>query len=120
MQIGMACLIDIQLSNLIVSWPVKRMPCFAFRRETGAVCCVIETRYLDRDYRSEYTAYHARSFRLVPDAAHRLHFFARQLKESDLGQLPLALKATTSVTSAYDLAWSVASAGPCCGRRHTC
>lgn len=65
--------------------------CLAVARASGATCCVIETRYFDRDYRSEYAAFEARSFRLIPDATHRLHFFRDQVNLADLGRLPAGI-----------------------------
>ncbi|MFT3851949.1 MAG: hypothetical protein QM733_04320 [Ilumatobacteraceae bacterium] len=49
---------------------------------------MIETRYLDEDYRSEYSAFLSKTFAAVPDTAHRLHFFRQSLRVRDLWQLP--------------------------------
>ncbi|WP_211278727.1 hypothetical protein, partial [Mycobacterium lacus] len=48
---------------------------------------MVETRYLDIDYRSEFSAYYSRQFADVPDSAHRLHFFGRQLEPQSLWRL---------------------------------
>ena len=45
---------------------------------------VVETRYLDLDYRSEFSAYYSRQFSNVPDSAHRIHFFGKQLSSDSL------------------------------------
>lgn len=60
--------------------PLQR--CVEVARSLGASTLVIETRYLDLDYRSEFSAYYSRQFADIPDAAHRLHFF-RQLLAAD-------------------------------------
>ena len=58
--------------------------CVEVARALGASTLVIETRYLDLDYRSEYSAYYSRQFADVPDSAHRLHFFAKRLTSRSL------------------------------------
>jgi hypothetical protein len=82
---------DALLGRYPVNRPERKLAleqCLAVAKSNSAQCCVIETRYLDRDYRSEYAAYHARTFRMVADATHRLHFFRRKLTAADLGRLP--------------------------------
>jgi hypothetical protein len=49
---------------------------------------VVETRYVDADYRSEYSAFYSRAFVSQPDSAHRLHFFRAPLNDSQLWDLP--------------------------------
>ncbi len=66
-------------------------------RSHDATTLVIETRYLDIDYRSE--AYYSRQFADVPDSAHRLHFFSKQLDPQSLWQL--VGEYTTSATRSY-------------------
>ena len=66
--------------------PLKR--CLEVVQDNDAKTLVIETRYLDVDYRSEYSAYFSRLFAGVPDSAHRLHFFSEQLDESSLWNMP--------------------------------
>lgn len=63
------------------------MRCVEVARSHGAATLVIETRYLDIDYRSEFSAYYSRQFADVPDSAHRLHFFSKQLESQSLWQL---------------------------------
>lgn len=58
-------------------------------RASGANTVVIETRYLDLDYRSEYSAFYSRTFEAVPDSAHRLHFFSAVLSAPQLTDLPV-------------------------------
>jgi hypothetical protein len=57
--------------------PLRR--CVDVARALGATTMVVETRYLDLDYRSEFSAYYSRQFADIPDSAHRLHFFKRRL-----------------------------------------
>ena len=66
--------------------PLKR--CFEVARASGALSVVIETRYIDLDFRSEYSAFYSRTFESVSDSAHRLHFFGTQLAEHNLWGLP--------------------------------
>jgi hypothetical protein len=62
--------------------PLQR--CISVARSLGASTLVVETRYLDLDYRSEYSAYYSRQFADLPDSAHRLHFFKRRLTTKSL------------------------------------
>jgi hypothetical protein len=66
--------------------PLRR--CLEVARAGGATTVVIETRYIDVDYRSEYSALYSRAFRSHPDSAHRLHFFKAPLDQSQLWSLP--------------------------------
>lgn len=61
--------------------------CVAVARALGASTLVVETRYLDLDYRSEFSAYYSRQFADIPDSAHRLHFFRRRLTAGSLWRL---------------------------------
>ena len=63
--------------------------CFEVARANGATTVVIETRYIDLDYRSEYSAFYSRTFQAIPDSAHRLHFFRAPLRSEQLWQLPV-------------------------------
>src|SRR5689334_4529394 len=62
--------------------PLRR--CIGVARASGAVTMVVETRYLDLDYRSEFSAYYSRQFGDIPDSAHRLHFFKRRIPAASL------------------------------------
>lgn len=53
--------------------------CVEVARSLGASTLVVETRYLDLDYRSEFSAYYSRQFADIPDTAHRLHFFKKRV-----------------------------------------
>lgn len=53
--------------------PLER--CLEVTRSAGARSVVIETRYLDLDYRSEYSSFFSKTFAEIPDTTHRLHFF---------------------------------------------
>lgn len=57
--------------------PLRR--CIEVARSHGAATMVVETRYLDLDYRSEFSAYYSKQFADIEDSAHRLHFFAKRL-----------------------------------------
>ena len=60
--------------------------CLEVVREAGARTLVIETAYIDVDYRSEYGSYFAHQFRHRPDTAHRLHFFSNPLELDEIGR----------------------------------
>jgi hypothetical protein len=66
--------------------PLRR--CVEVARANGATTLVVETRYLDLDYRSEFSTYYSKQFADVPDSARRLHFFADQLDETRLWEVP--------------------------------
>lgn len=66
--------------------PFKR--CLEVAQEGGATSVVVETRYLDVDFRSEYSAYYSRGFRTPPASARRLHFFRAPLRREQLWDLP--------------------------------
>jgi hypothetical protein len=66
--------------------PLRR--CLDIARGHGARTVVVETRYIDAHYRSEYSAYYSRIFASVPDSTHRLHFFSRHLEQADMSRLP--------------------------------
>lgn len=66
--------------------PFRR--CLEVARAGGALSVVTETRYLDADYRSEYSAFYSRGFQSRPDSAHRLHFFKAPLRPEQLWRLP--------------------------------
>lgn len=58
--------------------------CVNVARENGAQAVFIETRYLGKDYRSEFAAFYSRTFEQVPDSTQRLHFFSRPLSPEEL------------------------------------
>ena len=66
--------------------PLQR--CLEVAKAGGAATAVIETRYLDEDYRSEYSAFFSKTFAEISDTAHRVHFFRRALKAAELWRLP--------------------------------
>lgn len=57
-------------------------------REHKIKSVLVERRYIDPDYRSEYARFYASMFRPYPATCHRLHFFTAKLKSplQDLGQ----------------------------------
>lgn len=65
--------------------PLRR--CIEVARDSGATTLVVETRYLDIDYRSEYSAFYSKQFADIPDSAHRLHFFRGRLTRRTLWRL---------------------------------
>lgn len=69
-----------------INGPLDR--CLEVARAGGATTAIIETRYIDPDYRSEFTAYYSRVFRTVPDTAHRVHFFRASLVKDQLWAFP--------------------------------
>jgi hypothetical protein len=66
--------------------PLRR--CLEVAQLGGARCAVRETRYLDLDYRSEFSAFYSRTFAAIPDSAARLHFFEAPLTADQLWTLP--------------------------------
>jgi hypothetical protein len=62
--------------------PLRR--CIDVARSLGATTLVIETRYLDLDYRSEFSAYYSKQFGEIPDTAHRLHLFSKHLSKQSM------------------------------------
>jgi hypothetical protein len=68
------------------SRPLQR--CLEVAKAGGATTAVIETRYLDEDYRSEYSAFFSKTFAEISDTAHRVHFFRRALAADELWRLP--------------------------------
>lgn len=69
----------------LVGRPLER--CLEVARSGGARTVVIETRYLDLDYRSEYSAFFSKTFAEIPDTTHRLHFFGDEIAADDLVSL---------------------------------
>lgn len=67
---------------------VPLLRCLDVALECGASTLVIETRYLDLDYRSEYSAYFSRTFAPIPDSTHRLHFFSEIIEPDQVADLP--------------------------------
>lgn len=62
--------------------------CLEVAQSAGAKVAVIETRYLDEDYRSEYSAYFSKTFAEIPDTTHRIHFFRGDLSADVMWRLP--------------------------------
>jgi hypothetical protein len=70
--------------------PLER--CLEVARMGGARTVVVETRYLDLDYRSEYSSFFSKTFAEIPDTAHRLHFFKTDVVAGELDELPGATR----------------------------
>lgn len=62
--------------------------CLEVARQCEAKTAVIETRYIDQDYRSEYSAFYSKAFASLPDSTHRVHFFGAALTAELLWRLP--------------------------------
>jgi hypothetical protein len=61
--------------------------CLSVAKANGARTAVIETRYIDADYRSEYSVFYSKAFAHYEDSAHRIHFFAAELAAEDVWRL---------------------------------
>lgn len=60
--------------------------CLEVARAGGATCVVVETRYIDAEYRSEFAAFYSIAFASFPDATHRLHFFRDALTPAEVAR----------------------------------
>lgn len=54
-------------------------------RSRGAVCVLVETRYIDVDWRSEHSQFYSTTFARYASVCHRLHFFDAMV--ADIGDL---------------------------------
>lgn len=61
-------------------------------RANGARSVYVENRYIDLDYRSEFSAFWSKRFEAPAPYAHRLHFFSRRVNEAQLHNLPKAVR----------------------------
>lgn len=61
--------------------------CLEVVESNGAKTAVIETRYIDLDYRSEYSSFFSRTFIGIPDSTHRIHFFNTQVSPDSITDL---------------------------------
>lgn len=66
--------------------PLSRV--FEIARANRCRSIIEENRYVDPDFRSEYSAFWSQRFADTPAFARRLHFFRRQLSPDDLHRLP--------------------------------
>lgn len=62
--------------------------CLEVARAGGARTAILETRYIDLDYRSEYSAHYSKAFRSFADTSTRVHFFTSELTPRDVHELP--------------------------------
>jgi hypothetical protein len=60
-------------------------------RANGCRSVVVESRYVDADYRSEYTRFWAQRFVGTPPFARRLHFFSELISEAALHEISRAM-----------------------------
>jgi hypothetical protein len=60
----------------------------AVARRSGCRTVIVEERYVDRDYRSEFSAFWSRRFDEKPALARRMHFFRAELGREHLHDLP--------------------------------
>jgi hypothetical protein len=65
-------------------FPNPFLRCVDVARRLGAVTVVIETRYMDLDFRSEFSSFYSKQFADIPDSTHRLHFFKSHLTEKTM------------------------------------
>jgi hypothetical protein len=68
------------------SEPLARV--FAIARANRCLSVVEENRYVDADYRSEYSAFWSQRFARTPAFGRRLHFFRRRIRDEQLSRLP--------------------------------
>ncbi len=66
--------------------------CLEVVRANRARTAIVETRYIDLDYRSEYSSFFSKTFAEIPDTTHRLHFFRGDISASDLDALSTRVK----------------------------
>ena len=66
--------------------------CLEVAKANRAKTVVIETRYIDLDYRSEYSSFFSKTFAEIPDTAHRLHFFKAEVQPEKIVELPPATR----------------------------
>lgn len=57
-------------------------------RRSGCRTVVIENRYVDADYRSDYSSFWSKRFDSLPAFTRRVHFFRARLTEDQLHRLP--------------------------------
>jgi len=57
-------------------------------RGGGARTVVVENRYVDADYRSEYSAFWSLKFENQSPFTRRMHFFSKQLSDAEIHDLP--------------------------------
>lgn len=62
--------------------PLRRV--LEVARENQARSVVVETRYIDLDYRSEFSAFYSKAFQTYHDSCRRLHFFAKGMSDEDV------------------------------------
>jgi len=63
--------------------------CLKIAALNGARTAVVETRYIDADYRSEYSLFYSKAFIHYEDSAHRIHFFQAEIGDDETWQLPM-------------------------------
>ncbi len=62
----------------------------AIARRNRARTVVIENRYVDADFRSDYSTFWSKRFDVVPPFCRRVHFFRSQLADTQMHRLPNA------------------------------
>lgn len=66
--------------------PLARV--FDVARSARCRTVIVENRYVDADYRSEYSAFWSQRFESTSAFTHRLHFFRKELSDDSLHRLP--------------------------------
>lgn len=77
-----------QLADLYPTESDVLVNCLKTARLAGAKAVVVETRYVDVDYRSEYSAYYSLAFESIKETTHRLHFFDREITDAQMWDIP--------------------------------
>jgi hypothetical protein len=67
--------------------PVVRR-CLTVARAGGCRTVIVENRYVDADYRSEFSAFWSLKFAERPGFARRMHFFADDIADDDVHRIP--------------------------------
>jgi hypothetical protein len=66
--------------------PLRR--CLQVARDGGCRTIVVENRYVDADYRSEFSAFWSLKFAGRPGFTRRMHFLAAEIDDNDVYKLP--------------------------------
>jgi hypothetical protein len=59
----------------------------SYLKEIGAVFCLVERKYIDREFLIDYSKFYARSFDDIKKYTIRLHFFRKEIKKDEFYKL---------------------------------
>lgn len=62
--------------------------CLTVARDGGCKTVIVENRYVDADYRSEFSAFWSLKFAGRPGFGRRMHFFSEELADGDVHKVP--------------------------------